>query len=501
MPIDLSLELEVNKARECPNIRNPCLDGNLITIDTDNGTYTFHADTGVRVGQESNDNPLRLRNKSAEVAVKLFQIWFGHKDWPKSDWRYLQDDSLYQFDNGKAANEKAKALNAESTGADAPWKFMVKSHTIMSPNHEWRSWMQARIDNAEYALMPWKDEPWYNADHFAHAAMTDPFKVAFVESATKGAEDVMTVLNPGRYLERFYSDHLNAQQIAAWAAKADSEAELCFAVTPEEIEDIYVNGGIDSCMKYPGDSHNFPLGIQPTRAYGAGDLQLAYLKRRGKIVGRALVWPEKKVIGRIYGDFERLKNRLVGEGYEYEEGNKRAFDGAKLLRIEIGGEVVLPYLDWSMGVRDMGDHLMICSSSMTWKGQTTNGTASGRSILICGHEGCRTVITDDGGFYNSQTGRQMCAPCADATLVRCMVGGGNYPMTSRGGDVQMQQIMRRDGQTPYPGFRGGYVHVDNLANGRPNANYIRINNVVYPTSECRIRPGTARTWEVLPVDA
>jgi hypothetical protein len=509
MPIDLTQPLEVNKSRDYPNLSNPRIEGDLIIVQhsaRDRDILQFHAATGVYVGHEASDQPLRLRNKAAEVAHKIFQIWFGHSDWAKGDWRYLQDDAMYQFDNGKDANAKAKALNAESVEAAAPWKFMVKSHTVMSPDHKWREWMQARFESGEYTAMPWKDEPWYNQDHFAHAAMSDPFKVAFVESAVKGAEDSMTVLNPGRYLERFYSEHLNAQEIAAWAAKADSEAELCFATTPDEIEDVYVNGGIDSCMKYAGDSSSFPLGVQPTRIYGAGDLALAYLKRRGKIVGRALVWPDRKVVGRIYGDKERLQNRLTAEGYTFVDGDRTVFEGARMLRIEIEGEIVLPYLDWSMGADDSddGQHLIIRSNSngrAKYRGQTQNGTASGRAIHICGHEGCRTRMNEDAGFYNAYTGRNMCGPCADTILARCCISGSNYPMTDRIGQQIMLQIMSRDGVTPFPGFRGGYVHTDNISNGSANGMYRRINNVVYPATETRIRPGTARTYEPIPADA
>lgn len=490
MSIDLNLPLEVNRPREYPNITNPRLiDGEIIVnySDDEYDTLRFDATTGVLIGQQSSDNPMRLRNKSEEVAVKFFRIWFGHKDWTKADWRYLQDDTKYQFDDGKSAKAKADELNKESADADAPWRFMVKSHTVMSPNHKWREWMQARFDSGEYAPLPWADEPWYNKDHFAHNGIADPFKVAFVESIVNGAEDKMTVLNPGRYLERFYSDHLNPQEIAAWAAKADSESELGFAVTGDEMVDIYVNGGIDSCMKYAEDSPQFPLGVHPVRAYAAGDLQLAYLKRRDKLVARALVWPEHKRVGRIYGDSERLKNALAAEGYTFTDGDRNTFDGAKLKRIEVDGEIVMPYLDWQMGANEVGDgeHLVITgnrNARATYKGQTTNGTASGRVIHICGHNGCRTRMEESAGFYNSATGRQMCASCADATLVTCVLTHENYPLEGHP-SAHMVQVMSRDGVTPFPGFRGGWIRRESVRSGYGDNRYVLIDNIVYPMSE------------------
>lgn len=492
MPINIELALECSRSGTYPNLSNPRVEGDDIVVQYTTDEYDvirFNPVTGVQRGHENSDNPNRLRNKSEEKAITYYRIWFGHKDWTKADWRYLQDDSKYQFDDGKSAAARSKELNKELADAGAPWKFMVKTHTVMSPNHKWREWMQERFATGEYGDVPWKDEPWYIKDHFAHLGIADPFKIAFVESAVAGAEDRMTVLNPGRYLERFYSDHLSAQDIAMWAARADSECELAFAMSPDEIEEIYTSGGIDSCMKYKADSDHFPLGVQPTRIYGAGDLALAHLRRRGKLIARALVWPDRKVVGRVYGDSERMVNALVAEGYAKPTQRSNTFDGAKMLRIEIGGEIVMPYLDWSMTADDAGDHLVIRDAGMgKYRGQTTNGTASGRSIQVCGHNGCRTVIAEGNGFYNAGTGRTICGPCADSTLVRCVASNSLFPTEGRGA-VAMLQVMRRDG-TPYPGFRGGYIHPDYARTG--DYPYRLVDGVAYPATEVERVSGSGR---------
>lgn len=502
MAIDLELPLEVNRTGQYPNLSNPRIDGENIVVQyspEEYDTLLFNAATGIQIGHERTDNPLRLRNKSAEQAVTYYRIWFGHRDWAKTDWRYLQDDSKYQFDDGKTAAARSKELNKESAQAEAPWKFMVKSHVVMSPNHQWREWMQARLDSGEYGAVPWKDEPWYNKDHFAHLGIADSFKIAFVESAAAGADDRMTVLNPGRYLERFYSDTLSAQDIAMWAARADSECELAFATTPDEIETVYTTGGIDSCMRYLGDSSSFPLGVQPTRVYGAGDLALATLSRRGKLIARALCWPERKTVGRIYGDQERMKNQLEAAGFTVgREASSEVFDGARMLRIEVSGEIVMPYLDWNMSADDAGDHLVVRPYRKgSIGGQTTNGTASGRAIQICGHNGCRTNVTDN-GFYNSATGRNICGPCADAIMVRCVASQTLWPIEGRGA-VAMLQVMGRNGQ-PFPGFRGGHVHPDYAASH--DYAYRLVDGVAYPLTEVERVSGSGRrtVYRVRPLE-
>lgn len=498
MPINIELPLECNRPTYT-NLRDARIVGPNIEVTY--GTYgdvaAFNAETGIYVGHETeNDNPVRIREKSAEVAVKQFKIFFGHKDWGKKDWRFLMDESLYLFTDPKLAKAKADELNAESASAGAPWKFMVKSNTIMSANHAWRSWMEARFESGEYQPVPWSNEPWYNKDHFCHTSLADPFKVAFCESVVAGVEDKMVVTNPGRYLERFYSETLSAKEIAVWAAKADSEAELCFATTEADIEYVYTESGISSCMNYKADNPCFPLGIHPTRAYASGDLQLAYLKRRNKIVARALVWPDKLVVGRIYGDEERLKTRLQAEGYTYKASDPTVFHGAKLLRIEVEGVVVLPYLDWNMGAddhpTDPGFLVMVDKNQKPrpkYAGQTQNGTATGESIRICGHNGCRTrLVGEYDGLYNSQSGRQMCFTCADAVMVRCVVNNQYYDRTST--NYVVSQILDRNDQ-PVAGYRGGWVSHNSV---RDYPRVRLIGDKVYLATETEAVPGRARLF-------
>jgi hypothetical protein len=83
-------------------------------------------------------------------------------------------------------------------------------------------------------------------------------------------------------------------------------------------------GGPSSCMDGEHDFHN--LVRWPTAPYGAGDLAVAYTKNaNGRIQSRCLCWPEKKLFGRIYGDFQRMKAAMEAEGFPDYTANGKVF--------------------------------------------------------------------------------------------------------------------------------------------------------------------------------
>ena len=128
-------------------------------------------------------------------------------------------------------------------------------------------------------------------------------------------------------------------------------------VDPDDIVRIYTAPGApSSCMSHSKGAFDTDE-YHPVYVYGAGDLALAYLERRGKIIARALCWPEKKVVGRRYGDIDRLQDRLVAEGWQLDSNDSSAsgrgsglLDGARLLRIQDGDCYVMPYIDAGYGV-------------------------------------------------------------------------------------------------------------------------------------------------------
>lgn len=138
---------------------------------------------------------------------------------------------------------------------------------------------------------------------------------------------------------------LTDEAIRVWstAPKKQTAEDVQFSSDPDVIERVY-RAGPSSCMSHPvGDYAT--NGIHPVRAYGNGDLALAYVakaKDPTKYSQRALVWPAKKRYGRVYGS-GALEKWLQELGYTHG-----TFDGAKMSKIEIEGHdaVVMPYVDY-----------------------------------------------------------------------------------------------------------------------------------------------------------
>ena len=259
-----------------------------------------------------------------------------------------------------------------------------------------------------YSQVVWWQKAWWREsrdtrDHFTHKSAKNPALIAFTPDDDKGERDIQVMISPGKYLRRFFGNVLTDAQIKFWATwQSTSErpesilksSGLQFAWKPSEIEDIYISGP-RSCMSHHArgyDSH-----IHPVRVYGAGDLAIAYIRSDDddeKVLARALVWPEKKVYGRVYPtpdswradgftSFEesrdiqrRLEDLLISEGYmsDSESGHKR-FDGARLLGVVDDDDyVVVPYLDHSYGFDDHGDYLVMRQRGYgSYEAQETEG--------------------------------------------------------------------------------------------------------------------------------
>lgn len=180
-----------------------------------------------------------------------------------------------------------------------------------------------------------------------------------------------TQTTPGRFIRLFWDTLNDTQDNLAdrrWGAltddalrqwteipKAQTPDDVQFATTPDDIEKVYLTGP-SSCMTKPADYFG---GVHPSRVYGAGDLAIAYLKkRRGEgIAQRAMCWPAKKIYSRIYGTGP-LEDFLKALGYVNGK-----FDGAKLLKLHPPKQkkdyFVLPYVDYHDYVVERRDHLVI----------------------------------------------------------------------------------------------------------------------------------------------
>lgn len=285
---------------------------------------------------------------------------------------------------------------------------------------DWTFVCAERLDYGHWEQLHWVSDSRHKfitygdpvlANHFPHVSKTDPSKIAFIENDEKGRADRITVMKPGRFLTKFYSDVLTPEEIGDLANRYIARSQpgtLHFAKTADEIEHVYTNGP-NSCMAH--DACEYSSSEHPVRVYAAGDLQVAYIVR-GDITARALVWPEKKIYGRIYGDADRLRPALEQEGYR--EGY---LTGARLLRIEEDGGFICPYLDGDCTVSDNGDYLVIGGDL---DADSTNGLIedNGRTCDCCGDR-----IRDDNVYWVTVdrwgSEESWCESCVESHAVWC----------------------------------------------------------------------------------
>jgi hypothetical protein len=214
----------------------------------------------------------------------------------------------------------------------------------------WRDREASRLLEGRYVSLPpaWAHLPQI-ADHYAHVSYTDSAQIAFTPDEAKGMVDIQVTMRAGRYLTKFYPD-MQADEVRRLAAIIEADLELSFAVTPDEIVEAYLNGP-SSCMSHPKGDYSGHL--HPVAVYGDSDLQLAYLKRGDRVTDRCLVWPDKKLFGRVYGGADgRIERALEEAGYK--SGNLK---GARIRKIanRNGDGWIMPYIDGYCSVSDHDD--------------------------------------------------------------------------------------------------------------------------------------------------
>ena len=292
-------------------------------------------------------------------------------------WPDEKGESERIFENGDEATKAAENLN--SLRMELGWQIYVPRALELIPNgqrtdlqdwfegnvhihrddkwqvrkilndQDWRKIQAEKIASGAFKPVPWHAHPkWIEwsakspqCDHFVHCSTKDQNAIAYTKNVEAGQMDIRTRISPSKYFEKFvtgerskavvtyYTPYIQ-EWLAAWT-KYISTSELKFATTRKEIRHVYEMGP-DSCMS--GERRLGSGGSpHPVEAYAGGDLAIAYIQRRnGRISARAVVWPEKKAIGRRYGgDASLLHTLLVAEGYEETASS---FENARLLAIE-----------------------------------------------------------------------------------------------------------------------------------------------------------------------
>jgi hypothetical protein len=212
------------------------------------------------------------------------------------------------------------------------------------------------IEGALYEVPSFFDEEWYQAVHPTVLALqcnSDTTVTIATVDYQKSNDGTMRLTSPqtlGRFLTSW---GVPADVVERYVIKSQSNGiEAALVESSEDIADVYrvASGPLHSCMSYPISQYSTG-GIPPVLAYGGkSDIKLFVikLKENGKVVGRALVWPDKMIHGRIYGRDKACQQALTDAGYV-----RGAFHGARLNKIPITGvpaptgcqNLVLPYID------------------------------------------------------------------------------------------------------------------------------------------------------------
>jgi len=334
-------------------------------------------------------------------------------------------------------------------------KLMVKP--IIDPN--WKEREKRRLADGTYRALPWEFDRWWMSAgacaihrfHFAHPSIQRPGFIAYTKSEEDGSIDKQTIVRPGAYLKKYFETIMerygvSERRMVDKFMELYGPCEVKFATTEDEIVAVYDNGP-STCMT----DKEWPEGKHPASIYAAGDLQVAYLGDLERATARTLVWPEKKIHSRVYGDIARLTRGLQALGYKWG-----APIGAKLKRIQENevefdpGEgypthcFVAPYIDKKnqqggghLSVIDKGDHLVICNEGEP--GSHHCGLASGYSGNYvpkndeyptftcdnCGTPGFRELLTVFQNADNEESS-DWCNRCARRHAFKCNCSGHYY---------------------------------------------------------------------------
>jgi len=268
----------------------------------------------------------------------------------------------------------------------------------------------ARQGIAGCQVLPWADLDWQvelNKAHFAFLSVTFPGKISYTPSHEWGVTDRQLSVRPGRYLEQF-APSLSARErdeLCAQVKAANDRNATKYATTESDVVRVYREGP-NSCMSHA--PRTYASSSHPAIVYAQSpDLQLAYLGTLGdyddKIRARALVWPDRKIHSRVYGD-ETLRILLEREGYR--KGDVFGARVRALVDENHEDAYIMPFVDgcgWAKLV-DKGKHFQFVEDTDggDYECQNTNGLTDGG---ISSQEG----TDDDGDDYETH----FCAHCGD----------------------------------------------------------------------------------------
>jgi hypothetical protein len=365
--------------------------------------------------------------------MSAFQVLFalhGSDDW--------QPIKCEPFATGREAAQEAAALKAQH---GATHRYKVKKLDSAQDDSDqddnaWREREERKFHCGEYIAVPWHGCSWNDElrwEHFAHMSLTQRGKIAFTETPEKGRADRQTIMAPGRYLTRYFSEQISAQQIEAWASEAavsGGACELHFTDDADEIQEVYENGP-GSCMS--GSADDYSGHCHPVRVYAGPDLQLAYCGTLEQPTGRAIVWPARKVYSSQYGDCSRMRLLLQNAGY-----TSGSLCGARVRRIldRNSGQYIMPYVDGISYACDDGEYIRLGDGNIeTHNTDGLGGEEDDRPV--CQH--CDDRYDQDDGSYIEDREEDWCSSCTSNYATYCDLSG-YYLSDSRNTFVEVYDV-------------------------------------------------------------
>ena len=346
--------------------------------------------------------------------------------------------------NEALKDDQGNVISYESGGNAAFWANQLtidtgKKHQVrrVANNEDWRKREMDKFTNGEYDIPFWLvsyaetllQYGYDGHDKFVHVSKLDPSKIAYTQDADKGERNIQTQIKVGSYIQQSTKEMpmTIVREIALAHAKHYAPNEVQFAISADDIVDVYANGP-NSCMggqdtsgrvasgKKDASFFNYinDVSCHPASVYGDSDLSLAYIKDDDRITARCLVWADKKIFGRSYGDSERIESALRNLGYQFGY-----FNGAKIKHIicENNREIVLPYLDHIQHVKVLNSEWLEIDRNGDILGDSTNGIAN------LNQESCENCEDTCRETYEVYTGRRYsqswCEGCRDNNAFYC----------------------------------------------------------------------------------
>lgn len=297
----------------------------------------------------------------------------------------------------------------------APWSFT-------NANNLDRELVKALTNN------PWRGEEFFLehairwVEHMPRNSEENAGMLAYYDSPKHRARGRLTMTKPGRYLKRFFGDILEQPEIErlahAWEGFHKPQPVI-FTQDSAEAVRAYQGAHLGSCMAFT--QGGFSGSEHPASVFCGTDLSVAVLGSLDEPTARCVVWQDKKLYMRPYGDHQRMETAMKAIGFT--RGSDSDFDGARMARIEdCGNTFVLPYLDFTEAVRDDGDYL-VADYSGPIHAQNTNGL--GGNADVCGHCG-DTYDSEWEGSYVESRDMAICQHCSDNEFFYCEINEEVY---------------------------------------------------------------------------